>query len=62
MLPKVCEALVLVTQCIVTIILASQGAQVSPDSEVGSVDNLQDYFNNINNPDSIGLVENLIGE
>ncbi|THU91515.1 hypothetical protein K435DRAFT_232145 [Dendrothele bispora CBS 962.96] len=60
MLPKVCEALVLVIQCIVSIILDSQGAQLSPDSEVGPVDNLQDYFNGVNNPEGVGLVENLI--
>ncbi|KAF5355327.1 hypothetical protein D9758_006039 [Tetrapyrgos nigripes] len=61
MLPKVCEAIVLVTQCMVSIILASEDARVSPDPELGPVESLQDYFNNQNSSDGVGLVENLIG-
>lgn len=62
MLPKVCEALVLVTQCITTIALEAeehQGKQFQ-DGTIGSLSNMKDFFIDVRFS-SQGLVENLIG-
>ncbi|KAJ7050514.1 spinocerebellar ataxia type 10 protein domain-containing protein [Mycena amicta] len=53
MLPKACEALVLVTQCIVTVTLGSSA---------GIEQSSQDYFNQVKSPESsVGLLESLTG-
>jgi len=62
MLPKVCEALVLVTQCIVTITLdaRSQHHNGSPNSEssASSSEDLQLFFNQVHH-EGVGMVETL---
>ncbi|KAJ7695081.1 spinocerebellar ataxia type 10 protein domain-containing protein, partial [Mycena rosella] len=55
MLPKVCEALVLVTQCIVTITLESSETDAHP----GPGQNSQEFFNETRSADQ-GLVETLL--
>jgi ataxin-10 len=62
MLPKVSEALVLVTQCIVTVTLESPSE--SEDGEVRSAvlkQNSQDFFNEARSADQ-GMVESLTGK
>lgn len=59
MLPKVCEALVLVTQCIVTITLGADEPEHT-DQGVKSEYNLKSFFNETRSNDR-GLVESLIG-
>lgn len=64
MLPKVCEALVLVTQCIVTITLEADQQQHKQDQEVDtptSEPSLKDFFNETRSS-GLGLVECLIGK
>lgn len=57
MLPKVCEALVLVTQCIITITLGADDVQ---NQGAESEYNLKTFFNETRSSDR-GLVECLIG-
>ncbi|PFH51920.1 hypothetical protein AMATHDRAFT_74613 [Amanita thiersii Skay4041] len=45
LLPRVCEALVLLTQCLVTISLETEETGSGAFSEVGSKMNLKDFFN-----------------
>jgi ataxin-10 len=62
MLPKVCEALVLVTQCVTTIALEAEehkGVQFAEGS-VASISNMKDFFIDVRYS-SQGLIENLIG-
>ncbi|KAF8631860.1 hypothetical protein AX15_002130 [Amanita polypyramis BW_CC] len=64
-LPKVCEALVLLTQCMVTISLAAEERRLqspiqSPKSPTQAWTSLKDYFNAQQN-DKQGVVESLIG-
>lgn len=62
MLPKVCEALVLVTQCITTIALDAeehQGKQFQQGT-VNSLSNMKEFFIDVRFSNQ-GLVENLIG-
>ncbi|EGN96577.1 hypothetical protein SERLA73DRAFT_124416 [Serpula lacrymans var. lacrymans S7.3] len=56
LLPKVCEALVLVTQCIVTITLSSEAVRMDRMSE----DDLQGAFNNARSPIGENLSESLV--
>lgn len=58
-LPKVCEALVLITQCIVTIALLLEDSSASIPSSAATV---QDTLNEMRSPSGQGLVESLIGE
>ncbi|KAJ2919512.1 hypothetical protein MD484_g885, partial [Candolleomyces efflorescens] len=61
MLPKVCEALVLVTQCVTTIALEAEehkGVQFAEGS-VASISNMKDFFIDVRYS-SQGLIENLI--
>lgn len=63
MLPKACEALVLVTQCIITITLGEAGSQPtkgSPSPEPKSEKSPTAYFNKC--IDNRGVVESLIGK
>ena len=63
MLPKVCEALVLITQCIVTIALEAEEQQTRLDegiSTVVSFTNMKQYFIMKKSSD-VGVVESLIG-
>lgn len=63
MLPKVCEALVLVTQCIVTICLEAEEQQSRLEqgiSTIVSFTNLKTYFIQKQH-DGVGVVESLIG-
>jgi len=60
MLPKVCEALVLVTQCIVTITLEADQTENFPN-RTGSESGLKTFFNQVHFSD-IGLLESLLGE
>jgi ataxin-10 len=60
MLPKVCEALVLVAQCIVTIILGADEPKHTQDQGVKAEYNLKTFFNETRSSDR-GLVESLIG-
>lgn len=62
MLPKVCEALVLATQCVTTIALEAeeqQGKQFQQGS-IGTLSNMKDFFIDVRYS-SQGLVENLVG-
>ncbi|KAF9054428.1 spinocerebellar ataxia type 10 protein domain-containing protein [Panaeolus papilionaceus] len=64
MLPKVCEALVLVTQCIVTIGLEAEEMQIRVNNgitKLGLFINLKTYFIQKQYHDQ-GMVESLIGE
>ncbi|KII85837.1 hypothetical protein PLICRDRAFT_114924 [Plicaturopsis crispa FD-325 SS-3] len=56
-LPKVCEALVLITQCIVTIALLLEDSSASIPSSAATV---QDTLNEMRSPSGQGLVESLI--
>ncbi|KAG5650835.1 hypothetical protein H0H81_010865 [Sphagnurus paluster] len=62
MLPKVCEALVLVTQCIVNITLeADQGAQRGEQGQERTTEtDLKALFNETHDSDNSGIVEGLI--
>jgi len=63
MLPKVCEALVLVTQCIVTVCLEAEEQQIRLENGKSTYDSYTDvkkYFNRKKYQES-GLVESLIG-
>lgn len=64
MLPKVCEALVLVTQCIITITLETEEQRVSRAPGLNAPKPLggdfKEFFNNAS-VSGIGLPENLIG-
>lgn len=57
MLPKVCEVLVLVTQCIITITLEADSTDISGLSPASP----KTYFNDAR-LDSRGVVESLIGK
>lgn len=63
MLPKVCEALVLVTQCMVTVAIEAEdnavhmGLQEDDDPKT----NMKNYFNEVRTS-GIGIIESLIGE
>lgn len=62
-LPKVCEALVLITQCIVTICLEAEEQQMRIQeglSQVTKFTNMKNYFNQKKSSDQ-GIVESLIG-
>ncbi|EAU90585.2 hypothetical protein CC1G_00969 [Coprinopsis cinerea okayama7 len=62
MLPKVCEALVLVTQCITTISLEAEehkGRQFESGA-VGNISNMKEFFIDVRFSGQ-GLIENLIG-
>lgn len=59
MLPKVCEALVLVTQCIITITLEADELKNTQDQGLDG-NNLKTFFNEARSSDR-GLVESLIG-
>lgn len=64
MLPKVCEAMVLVTQCVTTIALEAeehQGKQRQAASAEEVISNMKDFFIDVRYS-SQGLVENLIGK
>lgn len=60
LLPKVCEALVLVTQCIITITLEEEdtGGNMWADDTVGV---LKVVFNDARSEGGDGLVESLLG-
>ncbi|TFK18978.1 hypothetical protein FA15DRAFT_674855 [Coprinopsis marcescibilis] len=61
MLPKVCEALVLVTQCVTTIALEAEeykGRQFE-DGAVGNISNMKEFFIDVRYSGQ-GLIENLI--
>lgn len=64
LLPKVCEALVLVTQCIVTITLDAQShhhyGSPNSGSTTSSNEDFQLFFNQVHN-EGVGLVETLAG-
>lgn len=59
MLPKVCEALVLVTQCIVTITLEADQAKVDQNQDMTPEPDLKAFFNETRSSDG-GVVEALI--
>ena len=62
-LPKVCEALVLITQCIVTISLEAEDQKMlfqEGRSTVTNSKNMKEYFNEKKSSDQ-GIVESLIG-
>jgi ataxin-10 len=62
-LPKVCEALVLITQCIVTISLEAEEQRMlfkEGRSSLTTFKNMKEYFNERKSSDQ-GIVENLIG-
>lgn len=63
MLPKICEALVLVAQCIVTVSLEAEEQQIRLENGKSTPENYTDvkkYFNRKKYQES-GLVESLIG-
>ena len=63
-LPKVCEALVLITQCIVTISLEAEDQKMllqEGRSTVTNFKNMKEYFNEKKSSDNQGIVESLIG-
>jgi ataxin-10 len=55
LLPKVCEASVLITQCIVTIVLEEE------EVDYGGGENLKAGFNKAFSEDGKGLIESLVG-
>lgn len=59
MLPKVCEALVLVTQCITTIALEAEESNDQHFDAVGTITNMKEFFIDVRFSGQ-GLVENLI--
>ncbi|KAG6813819.1 hypothetical protein H0H92_006763 [Tricholoma furcatifolium] len=59
MLPKVCEALVLVTQCMVTIVLQADGEPADESNVASPEHNLKAFFNETRSSDG-GIVESLI--
>ena len=63
MLPKVCEALVLITQCIVTISLEAEEQRTllqDGRSTLSNFKNMKEFFNEKKSSDQ-GIVESLIG-
>ena len=63
-LPKVCEALVLITQCIVTISLEAEEQQVllqEGRSTLTNFNNMKHFFNQERKSSDQGIVESLIG-
>ena len=63
MLPKVCEALVLITQCIITTCLEAEEQQARLDEGISTFvtfTNMKTYFNQ-KRRDGKGVVEVLIG-
>ncbi|GLB41722.1 putative spinocerebellar ataxia type 10 protein domain containing protein [Lyophyllum shimeji] len=60
MLPKVCEALVLVTQCVVTITLEADQTKVDQNQDMTAEPDLKAFFNETRSPDDGGVVESLI--
>ena len=63
-LPKVCEALVLITQCIVTISLEAEKQREllqEGRSTLTKFTNMKNYFNEKKSSDHQGIVESLIG-
>ncbi|KAL0059088.1 hypothetical protein AAF712_014219 [Marasmius tenuissimus] len=62
MLPKVCEMLVLITQCIVSIILASQRQQTGTrETSSGVSDSVQVFYQERSAPD-MGFAEHIVGK
>lgn len=63
MLPKVCEALVLVTQCVVTITLEAEerSLQEQVPSSSATETNLKNFFNDSRSPSDHGFPESLVG-
>ena len=59
-LPRVCEALVLVTQCIITITLEADQTENFPN-QTGSESGLKTFFTQVRFSD-VGLLESLLGE
>jgi ataxin-10 len=62
-LPKVCEALVLVTQCVVTLCLEAEEHRARVENGSSTYDeftNMKDYFNRKKYQEN-GMVESLIG-
>ncbi|KAJ4000874.1 spinocerebellar ataxia type 10 protein domain-containing protein [Lentinula boryana] len=64
LLPKVCEALVLTAQCIITIILAAhgsyhQGSPTSSNSTASTHENIHAFFKEVYQ-EGLGLVENIV--
>jgi ataxin-10 len=57
-LPQVCEALVLITQCLITLALTSE----DPELNFPPGDNPKDFFNSAMVEDGHGFVETLISE
>lgn len=57
LLPQVCEALVLLTQCLITLALTSE----DPEFEFPDGDNPKDFFNSAMVDEGHGLSEALIG-
>ncbi|KAF9258921.1 hypothetical protein L218DRAFT_876002 [Marasmius fiardii PR-910] len=66
MLPKVCEMLVLVTQCIVSIILVSQRQQSNSDTDTSNTaihvhDTVQIFYNDYHSTSTgVGVVEHIV--
>lgn len=64
LLPKVCEALVLTAQCIITITLAAHSyhlsSPTSSNSTASTHESIHAFFNQIH-LEGVGLVENLVG-
>ncbi|KAJ3732029.1 spinocerebellar ataxia type 10 protein domain-containing protein [Lentinula guzmanii] len=64
LLPKVCEAIVLTVQCIITIILAAhgshhQGSPTSSNSTASTHENIHAFFKEVHQ-EGLGLVENIV--
>ncbi|KAF9005974.1 spinocerebellar ataxia type 10 protein domain-containing protein [Cyathus striatus] len=59
MLPKACEALVLVTQCVTSICLDAEDITMTMSSESNPEENMKAYFNDAR-ASGLGLVESLI--
>jgi ataxin-10 len=63
MLPKVCEALVLVTQCIITVCLEAEEQQTRLEEGISTLvdfTNMKEYYIQKKH-DGYGIVESLIG-
>jgi len=61
LLPKVCEALVLITQCIVTITLEEEEKDHDNASTDNEVDKLRTFFYEARSEGGGGLIESLLG-
>lgn len=63
MLPKACEALVLVTQCMVTIAIEAEeyAVQMGLQEDASPRTNMRNYFNEARTS-GVGVAESLIGE